>query len=78
MDPIEYQRHEATLSALAECRICQGRIHGDCSDECRYFELTASEKEMSEAYAARHNARHANLPGWIGPVKHDEKEENAA
>ena len=31
--------------ALAECERCQGRVHGDCCQACRYWSLTATEAE---------------------------------
>ncbi len=36
---------QSLLSAIAECRRCRGREHGDCSDECRHWALTASDGE---------------------------------
>lgn len=34
--------------AREECARCQGREHGDCSFQCRYFLETASEAELEE------------------------------
>ena len=45
--------HDPDLTALrasaqAECRRCQGRRYGDCSDQCAFWALTASPGELEE------------------------------
>jgi hypothetical protein len=53
------------LEAVEECAACQGRAHGDCSDECRYWLATATEAEIEEAIGARCEAKPKARP-WAG------------
>jgi hypothetical protein len=41
----EYTEEAVVCAARAECARCRGRECGDCSDECRYWQLTASASE---------------------------------
>ena len=48
----DFRRYQE--EAREECRRCDGRAQGDCSDQCLMFAMTASNAEIEEA--ARRNA----------------------
>lgn len=59
---------ELRREAVEECDRCQGRVHGDCSSACRYWELTASQEEVAEEGLLRAKKWIRHGRGWLGAV----------
>jgi hypothetical protein len=54
--------------ASTECRTCQGRVHGDCSDQCRYYPATAQEVDNSSLAASESGWVPTRWRLWEGPT----------
>ena len=61
---IEDKRREAR----EECARCQGRQHGDCYPECRYWGVTATRAEREAARRQSGAKAVRSVRPWTGPV----------
>lgn len=80
MEPMDWeQKWIAPLveEGRNECRKCDGRSHGDCSDGCRWFYVLASPEEKAPRKVAKkrkwrgtygRETEHSKATVWRGPT----------
>ena len=70
------QEQEAELEAEAReaCRVNRCREFGDCSSQCRYFLVTATEAEKEEAKRPAEKFKDKGGRLWDGPRARKEQD----
>ena len=66
--PTDAELTEMRAEAIAECRRCQGREHGDCDSACRYWPVLATTAEREEARKRHATWNRRTHRWWVGPV----------
>jgi hypothetical protein len=70
---LESQIAEMRAEAANECFRCQGRRFGDCSPDCRFWRLTATDAERFEAAHPTTYRATRKKQEWTGPRTTEEE-----